>query len=143
MHSGAGNQGPVFTCYCCWGLWIDTSALSEAEEQHPAGNRLHAALEELDVSEMEATELRCATSCSGELLAVHCRGVAIEICSVCGGVFLDKGEREKLTGRDSTPAAANVGGGVPTRTSGVSGTLDGALLAGEILAGLAELLEDL
>jgi Zn-finger nucleic acid-binding protein len=143
MHSGGGNQGPVFSCYGCWGLWVDTSALSETEEQYPAGNRLHAALQELDVSEMETTRLQCATSCGGGLLAVHCRGVAIEFCSECGGVFLDRGEREKLTGRDFAPAVASLRHGVSTGTNGVSGALDGALLAGEILAGLAELVGDL
>ena len=143
MHSGGGNQGPVFTCYGCWGLWIDTCALREAEEQRPAGNRLLAALEELDISEMETTRLRCTTSCSGELLAIHCRGVAIEFCSECGGVSLDKGERAKLTGRDPAPAAAQRHGGIPTRTSGVTDALDSAWVAGEILAGLAELVGDL
>jgi hypothetical protein len=76
-------------------------------------------------------------------LAIHCRGVAIEFCSECGSVFLDKGEREKLTGRDFAPAAANLRRGVPAGTSGVSGAVDGALLAGEILAGLAEIVGDL
>ena len=57
MHSGGGNQGPLFTCYGCWGLWIDTSALKEAEKQRPAGNRLHAALQELDISEIARRQL--------------------------------------------------------------------------------------
>jgi len=104
---------------------------------------LHAALQELDISEMEVTQLQCAESCSGELLAIHCRGVAIEFCSECGGVFLDKGEREKLTGRTPARKAEGLGCGVPFRASDVSGALGGAWLAGEILAGLAELVGDL
>ena len=86
MHSDARNQGPVFSCYGCWGLWIDTLALAESEAQQPVGNRLHAALKELDVAGMETTELQCAMSCHRELLAIHCRGVAIEFCKQCRGV---------------------------------------------------------
>jgi ribosomal protein S27AE len=104
---------------------------------------LLAALEELDISEMETTQLRCATSCGGELLAIHCRGVAIEFCSECGGVFLDKGERAKLTGRDLAAAAADRRSRVPGGTGGVTDVLDRAWVAGEILAGLAELVGDL
>jgi Zn-finger nucleic acid-binding protein len=143
MHSGGGDQGPVYTCYGCWGLWIDTSALDEAEERRPAGNRLHAALQELDISEMEVTRLQCARSCSGKLLAIHCRGVAIEFCSVCRGVFLDKGEREKLTGRGPVRAAASQRRGPATGTRSFAGVGDSAWLASEIVAGLLEMVGDL
>jgi Zn-finger nucleic acid-binding protein len=76
-------------------------------------------------------------------LAIHCRGVAIEFCSVCRGVFLDKGEREKLTGRGPVPAAASHRRGPATGTRSFAGVGDGAWLAAEIVEGLLEMVGDL
>jgi acetyl-CoA carboxylase beta subunit len=43
--------------------------------------------------------MRCA-KCGHEMITVNFRGVAIERCPSCGGVYLDAGELEKLAGED-------------------------------------------
>jgi hypothetical protein len=78
-----------------------------------------------------------------ELLEIHCRGVAIEFCSGCGGVFLDKGEREKLTGVGSDRPSADRRRGISRKVRGVSGGLGGTWVVDEIVVDLAELLVDL
>lgn len=44
---------------------------------------------------MSARELRCP-SCDGPMQQVDKRGVLIDICRDCRGVFLDRGELDKL-----------------------------------------------
>lgn len=44
--------------------------------------------------------MRCA-KCGNELHEVLFRGITIDKCFACGGVFLDNGELEKLAGHES------------------------------------------
>lgn len=44
--------------------------------------------------------MHCA-KCGHELHPVEFRGMTIDKCFHCGGVFLDKGELEKLAGQES------------------------------------------
>jgi Zn-finger nucleic acid-binding protein len=142
MRSGRDVSGPVSACNSCWGLWIDTVALGRAEAQHPVGNKLHEALQELDISEMEATDLHCATECGGELLEVLCRGVAVEFCSKCAGVFLDRGEREKLMGQNRPVVLVNPPESPLSRGDGSLLLGTGAEAVGDLLFGLIDLLGD-
>ena len=141
MHSGASGHGPIFTCYGCGALWIDTVALEKAEQKRPSGNRLHAALEELDITGMEPTSLRCATSCNGELVTVPCREVIIELCTRCGGVFLDRGEREKLIGLNPNATPEPPKPQFYVRPEGNIGPRDGYLLD-DIIAGLLKVIDN-
>ena len=58
--------------------------------------------EELDDSERDRLRelhyMRCA-KCGSELTEVVFRGVKIDKCFSCGGVYLDDGELEQLAGR--------------------------------------------
>lgn len=45
--------------------------------------------------------MRCA-KCGNEMGTMGFRGVEIERCAVCGGVYLDRGELETLAGEDKS-----------------------------------------
>ena len=47
-----------------------------------------------------ASALRCP-KCDGTLEGVITEGVEIDVCNTCGGVWLDAGELEQLSKRDS------------------------------------------
>jgi hypothetical protein len=57
---------------------------------------------ELDDNERQALKvkhwMRCA-KCGAELQEVEFRGVKVDKCFSCGGVYLDDGELEQLAGR--------------------------------------------
>lgn len=73
----------------------------ELEKQREAVKKRRA---ELDDGEREKLKnlhwMRCA-KCGNELTEVVFRGVRIDKCFACGGVYLDDGELEQLAGRSS------------------------------------------
>lgn len=48
-----------------------------------------------------ATELRCM-KCGGPVRTYKRNGITIDQCTVCHGVFLDRGELERLIGAESS-----------------------------------------
>jgi len=46
--------------------------------------------------------------CGGQLHEVTFRGVSIDRCSFCGGVWLDAGELEKLAGEEDKSAITDI-----------------------------------
>jgi len=81
-----------------------------AEEQKA---KLRATLES-EQAEEDSRKLRemhwmhCA-KCGNEMATVNYRGVAIERCFNCGGVYLDDGELEKLAGEDRSGVLKTIG----------------------------------
>ena len=67
------------------------------------------------------TELLCP-KCQVAMRSLERSGVTIEHCTECGGVFLDRGELERLEETEMTTQVANREGGVadpaPAGTSG-------------------------
>jgi Zn-finger nucleic acid-binding protein len=131
----------VGTCYDCWGLWIDTPHLNKLREEYPVATPLYQATTQLDPKKTVPSELLCPF-CSGEhLLQQTIRGVEVEWCPDCRGIFLDKGERERLVGSVRKTRVSPPPGPAPSLfRTGQTPTGLGGLAVGEILAGLAELL---
>lgn len=48
-----------------------------------------------------ATELRCM-KCGGAVRTYERNGTTIDQCTTCHGIFLDRGELERLIGAEST-----------------------------------------
>ncbi len=57
----------------------------------------------------EAHWMRCA-KCGNEMDTVGFRGVEIERCPGCGGVYLDQGELETLAGKDRSGVFSEMAG---------------------------------
>lgn len=78
----------------------EEQALREAIQQ--GKERARAWTMELDADEREklraAHYMRCA-KCGHKLTEVEFRGVKVDKCFACGGVYLDDGELEQLAGR--------------------------------------------
>ena len=108
LRFGPPPSGPVGTCYDCWGLWINTKRLRDNRKDFPVGEALHEAAAKLLPNEAiePETDLFCPDCPSGVLLQQRVGEVELEWCPLCRGIYLDKGERERLLGlsaADSTP----------------------------------------
>lgn len=147
LRFGSDPRGPVGTCYDCWGLWIDTPHLNKIREEYPVATPLYRATTQLKTEQATPCELLCPFCAGDHLLQQVIRGVEVDWCPTCRGIFLDKGERERLVGSSerkteerpsalpARPGAAPILFGTSDSPSGLS-----ALGVGEVLAGLAELL---
>jgi Zn-finger nucleic acid-binding protein len=130
-------RGPIATCYDCWGIWIDTPYLTTLREKYPIGNTLYKATEQLKPDEAEATDLLCPACTDGKLVRQKIRGVELEWCDSCRGIYLDQGERERLLDIREVHRAKKIP--VTPSIDFGSATHSGADLfaAGAILEGLA------
>jgi Zn-finger nucleic acid-binding protein len=74
-------------CAACGGVWLDFGRLESLAhhdfETRPAGG---------------STTRRCAR-CRISMTPVTLRGVAVETCGACRGLYLDEGELDTLLGR--------------------------------------------
>jgi len=67
--------------------------------------------EETEAEERERIKAVCymkCPKCGGQLHEVTFRGVSIDRCSSCGGVWLDAGELEKLAGEEDKSVITDV-----------------------------------
>jgi hypothetical protein len=78
--------------------------LRDNRQQFPVGKGLHDAASKLLPSEATEPEedLFCPDCPSGVLLQQRVSEVELEWCPLCRGIFLDKGERERLLGLPAT-----------------------------------------
>lgn len=80
---------------------------------------------------MAEAELPCP-KCQAPMRSLERSGVTLERCSECGGVFLDRGELERLEEAEQT------GGGQPAApapaSAGASGAPSGQALVGELMS---------
>ena len=71
----------------------------EIEQRREAVRAKRAELAEDERSKLKELHwMRCA-KCGAELQEVEFRGVKVDKCFSCGGVYLDDGELEQLAGR--------------------------------------------
>lgn len=69
------------------------------EQQREVAQRRHASISETDREVLKKRHwMRCA-KCGEELTEVQFRDVKVDKCFACGGVHLDDGELEQLTGK--------------------------------------------
>jgi uncharacterized protein len=57
-----------------------------------------------------ATDLICL-KCRGKMRTYERNGITIDQCTVCHGIFLDRGELERLIGAESSYLGAHSGDG--------------------------------
>lgn len=136
MRSGPPPKSAVATCYECWGLWIDTKALREASGGHSARGRLGQAADALDAEQAETAGILCPACPDTRLLVQKIRGVEIDWCPGCRGIFLDKGEREQLVGAEAKPAPRPGPSDLRTKAGSSTGPAATALLLGGDLVDL-------
>ncbi len=71
----------------------------ELEKKREAVLQKQAELADEEKKQLQALHwMRCA-KCGAELQEVEFRGVKVDKCFSCGGVYLDDGELEQLAGR--------------------------------------------
>jgi len=95
----------VWTCPACEGIWLNREQLEAIEEtiEHKHDKLLQVPQEQLaDLYEMARQKQRPPVNCPGCNIEMerkeygYCSAVMIDICSYCGGIWMDKGEMEAL-----------------------------------------------
>jgi hypothetical protein len=83
-----------------------------AKEEAEKSKRLKVKLKhETEEEERERIKTTCymrCPKCGGNLHEVAFRGIRIDRCSTCGGVWLDNGELEKLAGTEDKSFISDV-----------------------------------
>ncbi len=131
-------RGPIATCYDCWGIWVDTLHLTALSEKYPVGNDLYRATRRLDPAAAEPTDMICPTCTGGKLVRQQIRGVELEWCDICHGIYLDRGEKERLLNLQEVARAQKA---LITPSIASQAPLDHGITAvGEILWGLFEII---
>lgn len=144
MRSGPSPASAVSTCYACWGLWIDTAELRKASGSHSARGRLVLAAEALDSQKAERALMLCPVCPDTQLLVQTHRGVEIDWCPDCRGIFLDNGEREQLVRSGAgAPSKPTPNRAPPKDRISPSGVGAGTLLVGDLFEIIADLVSDL
>jgi Zn-finger nucleic acid-binding protein len=141
IRYGNRLRGAVAPCYDCWGLWIDTGELNCMRERFPVGAALYKATLELRAEAAGPTDMLCPACPEAQLVRQVIREVEIEWCPRCRGVYLDKGERERLLGLASEFRPRGPGATPSAAYLSSPGATGGALDVGvELIGGLFELL---
>jgi len=83
-----------------------------AKEEAEKTKQLKAELkEQLSEQEREHTKAQCymkCPKCGADLNEVIFRGIKIDRCLLCDGVWLDEGELEKLVGTENESVVGNI-----------------------------------
>jgi Zn-finger nucleic acid-binding protein len=124
-HAASGVA--VHRCGTCAGVWVPPSVVG-------------AAVGSLRPPESHSiTSLRCPDD-GNPLVAVHHRGVEVDFCTACGGVWLDHGELERiLRSNKTTSALVEVAGNGATNVDVFCAAGE---LAGEAVKVVVEFLAD-
>jgi Zn-finger nucleic acid-binding protein len=124
----------VWHCVSCSGLWL------------PAG-AFHASIGHVSVI---GRGRPAGISCPGDgqaLTAVKHRGIEVDVCGTCGGVWFDHGELQKILAQSADPARsfldANSGSTALDIASFAFDAFSGADLAGEVVSVVIEFLAGL
>jgi len=142
LQFGPEPRGAIGTCYDCWGLWIDTQQLHAIHKDYPVGSSLYKATTELRPENAKETDLLCPACADGHLVRQNLRGVELEWCSICRGIYLDKGERERLLGLATKKPARGTIAGPPVGLGDGTSNMWGLMAVGEVLEVLASILTD-
>lgn len=102
-------DGPIATCYDCMGLWVDTQALRNADPPIPKADALLKAVDAFDLAHASPSNLACPRCTRGDLGTQTVNGVEVDWCFDCRGLFLDRGELERLWEAAHPPSEVPVG----------------------------------
>ena len=83
-------------------------AKEEAEKSKRLKERIKHETEDEERERIKATCYMRCPKCGGNLNEVVFRGISIDRCSSCSGVWLDNGELEKLAGADDKSVISDV-----------------------------------
>ena len=88
------NVGRLRVWYCrsCSGLWLPAGAFH--------ANVGHVSI----IGRGRPTALSCPKD-AHDLTAVIHRGIEVDVCGTCGGVWFDRGELQKILAQSTDPAA--------------------------------------
>lgn len=133
VETHSGNLR-VWHCVTCSGLWL------------PAG-AFHASVGHVSVI---GRGRPAGMSCPGDgqpLTSVIHRGIEVDVCGTCGGVWFDHGELQKILAQSAAPAQRFLDGYSGSAISDVATVtvdlLSGADAAGELVAAVFEFLAGL
>jgi len=114
----------VHLCGYCKGAWLPESGVRAVFERLPGDDARWDRLYERVQREGRESRLACV-DCGGRLLTIAHRGIEIDVCGACGGIWFDGGELRSLVTGEANPYA---------RTAVVAGAGAAALAA----AGLSQ-----
>lgn len=77
----------------------DIAELQEISRRREAARKRYSELPEADRARLKQLHWMYCPKCGAELTEVQFRAVKVDKCFSCGGVFLDDGELEQLTGK--------------------------------------------
>jgi uncharacterized protein len=83
-------------------------AKEEAEKSKRLKEKIKHETEDEERERVKATCYMRCPKCGGNLNEVVFRGIRIDRCSSCGGVWLDNGELEKLAGTEDRSVISDV-----------------------------------
>ena len=83
-------------------------AKEEAEKAKRLQDKMKEEQEAKERAEIKATCYMRCPKCGGELETVFFRGIEIDRCTSCDGVWLDEGELEKLAGSEDSNILSDV-----------------------------------
>lgn len=71
----------------------------EIRQKRDEVRRLHESLDDAERDRLRVLHYMHCPKCGASLTEVQFRGVQVDKCFACGGVYLDDGELEQLTGK--------------------------------------------
>ncbi len=77
----------------------ETAEIREISRHRDAARERNSQLTQEQLDERKKLHWMCCPKCGTELSEVQFRQVKVDKCFSCGGVFLDDGELEQLTGK--------------------------------------------
>lgn len=84
-------------CPTCHGLWLDQDEIQELGAKSDAElSELRRLVQEQGEVEPASTTARPCPACQGKLSIASLGSFSIEHCTACGGIFLDRGELDKM-----------------------------------------------
>jgi Zn-finger nucleic acid-binding protein len=127
MESSGRTPDLIWSCSECGGIWLERAALQRAGASLP---------ETLPRDRRDRRRLSCPL-CAGDMQAASLPECNVDVCLLCGGLYLDAGELELL--KDAYPRRRGHG---PVATEGfrVSDAALGNGALGDVLGGLLEVL---
>ena len=133
MEKHAGKLR-VWHCVGCSGLWL------------PAG-AFHAGVGHVSVTGRgRPSGLSCPAD-GQALTALSHRGIEVDVCGRCGGVWFDRGELQKILAQSTDPARSflegDSGSGVVDLAASAADMLSGVDVAGELVSAVIEFLGDI
>lgn len=96
MHPSSYFGIEIDECYACHGLWFDHQELEQISKLKNIPPRLLMTREPVVPPQLRPEGTRPCPRCAKNLTTTPVKGVHIDICSDCKGVFLDQGELNTL-----------------------------------------------